>query len=132
MKKLLEEFKAFALRGNVLDMAVGVIVAGLFTGIVGALTENIINPLIACLGGTEVGLVTKLGNTGQVLNWGAVITAIINFIITAFVLFMILKAANKMKDAVAKKEEPAPEPEPKKSDELLALEQIVELLKKEK
>ena len=88
MKKFLEEFKAFALKGNVMDMAIGVIVGGAFSSIVNALTENILNPIIACLGGTEVGLVTPLGNTGQVINWGAFITAIINFLILAFVLFL--------------------------------------------
>ena len=112
MKKFLEEFKAFALKGNVMDMAIGVIVGGAFSSIVGALTENILNPIIACLGGTEVGLVTPLGSTGQVINWGAFITAIINFLILAFVLFLILKAVNKMMSIGKKEEEPAPEPDP--------------------
>ncbi|MBQ6126693.1 MAG: large conductance mechanosensitive channel protein MscL, partial [Erysipelotrichaceae bacterium] len=94
MKKFLEEFKDFALKGNVMDMAVGVIVGGAFSSIVSALTDNILNPIIACFGGTEVGLVTKLGNTGQVIDWGAFITAVINFLIMAFVLFTILKAIN--------------------------------------
>ena len=132
MKKFLEEFKAFALRGNVMDMAIGVIIAGAFSNIVTALTENIINPIINCLGGTDVGLVTPLGNTGQVLNWGALITAIINFIIMAFVLFLMLKAVNKAMSLTKKPEEPEPEPEPEKSDEAKALEEILEILKKQK
>ena len=95
MKKFLEEFKDFALKGNVMDMAVGVIVGGAFSSIVSALTDNILNPIIACFGGTEVGLVTKLGNTGQVIDWGAFITAVINFLIMAFVLFTILKPSTR-------------------------------------
>ena len=130
MKKFLEEFKAFALKGNVMDMAIGVIVGGAFSSIVGALTENILNPIIACLGGTEVGLVTPLGSTGQVINWGAFITAIINFLILAFVLFLILKAVNKMMELGKKEEEPAPEVEPEPSDEVKLLTSIVEELEK--
>ena len=131
MKKFMEEFKAFALRGNVMDMAIGVIVGGAFSNIVAALTENIINPIIACLGGTEIGLVTPLGNTGQYLNWGALISAIINFIVLAFVLFLMLKAVNKAMNLAKKPAEPEPEPEPVKSDETKALEEIIELLKKQ-
>ena len=130
MKKFLEEFKAFALKGNVMDMAIGVIVGGAFSSIVNALTENILNPIIACLGGTEVGLVTQLGNTGQVINWGAFITAIINFLILAFVLFLILKAVNKMMSLGKKEEEPAPEPDPEPSDEVKLLTTIADELKK--
>jgi len=131
MKKFLEEFKAFALKGNVMDMAIGVIIAGAFSGIVGALTENIINPIIASLGGTEVGLVTPLPN-GQFINWGAFITAVINFIILAFVLFCILKGVNKMIAVAKKPEEEAPPAPPAKSDEAKALEEILEILKTKK
>ena len=130
MKKFLEEFKEFALKGNVMDMAVGVIVGGAFSSIVAALTDNILNPIIACLGGTEIGLVTPLGNTGQVINWGAFISAIINFLILAFVLFTILKAVNKMTSLNKKEEEAEPEPEPEPSDEVKLLTSIAEELKK--
>lgn len=130
MKKFLEEFKEFALKGNVMDMAVGVIVGGAFSSIVAALTDNILNPIIACLGGTEIGLVTPLGNTGQVINWGAFISAIINFLILAFVLFTILKAVNKMTSLTKKEEEAEPEPEPGPSDEVKLLTSIAEELKK--
>lgn len=130
MKKFLEEFKAFALKGNVMDMAIGVIVGGAFSSIVAALTENILNPIIACLGGTEIGLVTPLGNTGQVINWGAFISAILNFLILAFVLFLILKAVNKMMAIGKKEEEPAPEPDPEPSDEVKLLTAICEELHK--
>ncbi len=130
MKKFLEEFKAFALKGNVMDMAIGVIVGGAFSSIVNALTENILNPIIACLGGTEIGLVTPLGNTGQVINWGAFISAIINFLILAFVLFLILKAVNKMTALTKKEEEPEPEAEPEPSEEVKLLTEIAAELKK--
>ena len=137
MKKFLEEFKAFALKGNVMDMAIGVIVGGAFSSIVNALTENILNPIIACLGGTEVGLVTPLGNTGQVINWGAFITAIKSIanrtwfaLILAFVLFLILKAVNKMMSLGKKEEEPEPEPDPEPSDEVKLLTTIADELKK--
>ena len=130
MKKFLEEFKEFALKGNVMDMAVGVIVGGAFSSIVSALTDNILNPIIACLGGTEIGLVTPLGNTGQVIDWGAFISAIINFLILAFVLFAILKAVNKMTSLTKKEEEPEPEAEHEPSDEVKLLTSIAEELKK--
>lgn len=125
MKKFLEDFKAFALKGNVIDMAIGVIIAGAFSSIVTSFTENIINPIIACLGGTEIGLVTPLGSTGQYLNWGALLTAIVNFLIMALVLFLILRAFKKAEDLAKKPEEPAPE-EPKGPTEM---EQVIELLK---
>ena len=95
MKKFIEEFKAFALRGNVMDMAIGVIIGGAFTSIVTSLTENLINPIIGLLGGTDLsGFVLNLG--GVELRYGAFITSIINFLIMAFVLFCLLKAVNKL------------------------------------
>jgi len=130
MKNFLKEFKEFALKGNVMDMAVGVIIGGAFSSIVTALTDNILNPLIACLGGTEVGLVTPIGNTGQVINWGAFISAIINFLILAFVLFLILKGVNKMTSLLAKEEAEAPAPEPEPSEEVKLLMSIESELKK--
>jgi large conductance mechanosensitive channel len=130
MKNFLKEFKEFALKGNVMDMAVGVIIGGAFSSIVTALTDNILNPIIACLGGTEVGLVTPIGNTGQVINWGAFISAIINFLILAFVLFLMLKGVNKMTSLLAKEEAEAPAPEPEPSEEVKLLMSIESELKK--
>ncbi len=96
MKKFLAEFKKFALRGNVIDLAVGVIIGGAFTGIVTALTANFINPLLSfILSGTP-------GNLAEGVAWtfgGAVaafLTTIVNFFITALVLFLIIKAMNKL------------------------------------
>ena len=104
MKKFFAEFKEFIAQGNVLDLAVGVIIGGAFKTIVDALIEHIINPLIACAGGTDVGLVVNLIN-GQKMNIGAFLSAILNFIIIAFVIFIIVKSANKAKALGKKKEE---------------------------
>lgn len=113
MKKkngLLEEFKKFILRGNVLDMAVGVIVGGAFTAIVTSLNEDILTPLLGVFGGTDFSQLTvKLGSseTAPVLAYGNFITAIINFLITAFVIFLIVKGINSLNDKFKKPEEPA-------------------------
>lgn len=95
MKKFLQEFKEFALKGNVMSLAIGVIIGGAFQAIVTAFTENIINPIIGCIGGTEVqGKIHLIGD--QYINYGAFITAVINFIIMAFVLFLLVKGINKL------------------------------------
>lgn len=108
MKKFIEEFKAFALRGNVMDMAIGVIIGGAFTSIVTSLTENLINPILGLFGGTDLsGFVLNLD--GVELRYGAFITSIINFLIMAFVLFCLLKAVNKL-TALGKKPEAPAEP----------------------
>ena len=108
MKKFFEEFKAFALKGNMMDMAIGVIIGGAFTSIVTSLTENLINPILGLFGGTDLsGFVLNLG--GVELRYGAFITSIINFLIMAFVLFCLLKAVNKL-TALGKKPEAPAEP----------------------
>ncbi len=124
------EFKAFVLRGNVMDMAIGVIIGTAFASIVAALTEDFINPLINGIGGTEVAGRIKIYG-GQYLNWGHFVTAIINFLIMAFVLFLMLKAVNKLMTIGKKKEEEKVEA-PVKSDETILLEEIRDLLKKRK
>ena len=113
MKKLFKEFKEFINKGSVLDLAVGVIIGGAFSGIVNALIDNIINPLIACIGGTEIGFAFEIikGNEATKVNIGAFISAILNFFIIALVIFLIVKSANKAKDlATKKKEEPEEAP----------------------
>ena len=121
------EFKEFVMRGNVMDMAIGVIIGAAFKGIVTALTEDFINPLINGLGGTEVGGNIKIYG-GQVIKYGDFITAVINFLIMALVLFIMLKAVNKVME-LGKKEK---EEEEKKSEEVALLEEIRDLLKKQK
>ena len=108
MKKFLEEFKAFALRGNVMDMAIGVIIGGAFTSIVTSLTENIINPILGAAGSTDLSaFVLNIG--GVDLGGRRIIKKIINFLIMAFVLFCLLKAVNKL-TALGKKPEAPAEP----------------------
>ena len=124
------EFKAFILRGNVMDMAIGVIIGSAFASIVSALTEDFINPLINGIGGAEVAGQIKIYG-GQALYWGHFVTAIINFLIMAFVLFLMLKGVNKLMTIGKKKEEEKVEA-PVKSDETILLEEIRDLLKKNK
>ncbi len=123
------EFKEFIMRGNVMDMAIGVIIGGAFSSIVTALTNDFINPLINGIGGAEVGGSIKIYG-GQRLLYGDFITAVINFLIMAFVLFALLKFVNKVM-TIGKKEEEKKEEEPKKSEETLLLEEIRDLLKKQ-
>lgn len=122
------EFKDFVLRGNVMDMAVGVIIGAAFQNIVTALTSDFINPLINGIGGAEVGGTIKIYG-GQVIRYGDFITAVINFVIMAFVLFLLLKIVNKLTSIGKKKTEEAPA---KKSEEILLLEEIRDLLKEKK
>lgn len=107
MKGFIEEFKKFIMRGNVLDMAVGVIVGGAFTAIVTSLNKDILTPLLAILGGTDFSHLTiKLGSseTAPVLMYGNFITAIINFLVTAFAIFCLIKLINTLSDKLSKKE----------------------------
>lgn len=126
----LAEFKAFVLRGNVMDMAVGVIIGSAFANIVTALTNDFINPLINGIGGAEIGGSIKIYG-GQRLLYGDFLTSVINFIIMAFVLFVLLKSFNKILSVGKKKEEEEPK-KVVKSDEVVLLEEIRDLLKKQK
>ena len=129
MKNFLDEFKSFVLRGNVMDMAVGVIIGAAFGDIVTALTNDFINPLINGLGGAEVAGRIKIYG-GQYLNWGDFLTSVINFVIMAFVLFLMLKFVNKLMTVGKKKEEAQAEAPAGPTDNEL-LQQILEELKKE-
>ena len=120
--KIVNEFKEFIARGNVMDMAVGIIVGGAFTAIVNSLVSNLINPLITLVttststitggtsdGATEVinGLRWAVPGTDQFIDLGAFISAVINFLIIAFVVFCLVKGLNTMRermDALAKKD----------------------------
>lgn len=104
MKKFLNEFKEFISKGNVLDLAVGVIIGGAFSSIVTSLTDNIINPLINCIGGSDIqGKIHLIGD--NYIDYGAFISAIINFVIMALIIFCIVKAVNKAMAMGKKKEE---------------------------
>ena len=127
-KGFIEEFKSFILRGNVMDMAIGVIIGSAFASIVTALTDDFINPLINGIGGAEVAGEFKIYG-GQVIKYGDFITSVINFVIMAFILFVLLKTFNKILEFGKKKEEET-KSEPVKSEETKLLEQILDELKK--
>ena len=125
MKKFLEEFKAFAMRGNVMDLAVGVIVGGAFSSITTSLINDIIMPIVGIFAGQAsfADLTVHIGPA--VVTYGNFIQAVINFLILAFVVFCMVKAVNRV---TRKKEQPpsAP-PEPSNEEKLLA--EIRDLLK---
>ncbi len=118
--KFFEEFKKFILRGNVMDMAVGVIVGGAFTAIVTSLNADILTPILGLFGGTDFSyLYVTLGSgeNAPVLHYGNFITAIINFLITALVIFILLKVINRITErlsAMTGNEEETPAPTTKK------------------
>lgn len=130
IKKNLEEFKKFIERGNVLDLAVGVIIGGAFSSIVTSLVNNILTPIIGLfMGGVNFSnLAITFRNTR--IEYGAFIQSIIDFLIVAFCIFAIIKIINKLTH-LKKKEEEKKEEVAKKSDEVLLLEEIRDLLKKE-
>ena len=102
MKKFIEEFKAFALRGNMMDMAVGVIIGGGFTGIVTSLTDNFINPILNLVTRAEMYTFRDLARFASRFA-----SDLVNFLILAFVLFCLIKGINKLMSFGHKKEEPA-------------------------
>ena len=142
MKKFVEEFKAFISRGNVMDMAVGVIVGGAFGAITGSLVNDVITPLLAWLfksPNTDALNITLRAATEEseaiVLGFGTFVGAIINFLIIALVLFSVIKAINKARDMAEKakkkeEEEAAAEEEPKPTTEELLTAILDEMKKK--
>lgn len=135
MKKFFEEFKAFAMRGNVLDMAVGVVIGGAFGKITNSVVNDIIMPLISMLTGGIDFSAWKWVLKEAVMEGSKVVTpevaVILDFIIIAFAVFCMVKAINKMHDKLSKPAEPESEkaPEPTKEEVLLA--EIRDLLKEQ-
>ena len=128
MKKFFNEFKEFAIKGNMIDLAVGVIIGGAFNAIVSSLVADIFTPALGLIFGSDTGLDNLNGLAGSI-NLGNFLSAIINFILTAFCLFLFVKAVNKAREAGKKEEEAPAEPEePKLSDEAQLLTEIKELL----
>ena len=141
---MIQEFKDFIAKGNVMDMAVGIIIGAAFTAIVGSLVSDLINPIISLfMGGVDFsGMYVLLGDGefasiaaadeagAAVFAYGRFIMAIINFLIIAFVVFMLVKAVNRAKEMGAKEEEAAAEEAPAgpTQEELLA--DILAALKK--
>lgn len=104
MKKLMGEFKEFIMRGNVMDLAVGVIIGGAFSAIVTSLTEDIISPILGLFGNLDFSaLVAKVGDVE--IKYGAFLTAVINFLIMALIIFLMVKGINKLMTIGKKKEE---------------------------
>ncbi len=142
MKGLAKEFKEFIKRGNVLDMAVGVVIGTAFGAIVSSIVNDIIMPLVSLLtGGINFSnwFVALDGNKyptleaaqeagAATLNYGNLISVALNFLIVAFCIFLVVKAMNKF---MKKKEEPKKEETPKKPDDIVLLEEIRDLLKKQ-
>jgi len=95
MKKFLEEFKAFALKGNVLDLAVGVIIGAAFQNVVNALVNGILSPILGLVTGQNFDSL-QLNVIGVEFKYGLFITAVINFVIMAFVVFLIVRGVNQL------------------------------------
>lgn len=106
MKSFMKEFKEFISRGNVMDMAVGIIIGGAFTAIVTSLVEDVITPIIGMIGGFDFSSFVVTVNNSNIAI-GNFINAVINFLLIAFVLFSIIKAMNKAAAVVKKPEEEA-------------------------
>ena len=131
---MMSEFKSFAMRGNVVDMAVGIVIGGAFGKIVSSFVNDVLMPPIGMLMGgvdvSELSVVLKaaVGEAEAVtLNYGAFIQTVVDFLIIAFAIFMVIKAMNNMK----KKEEEAPAEPPKPSAEVELLTEIRDSLKKD-
>ena len=132
MKKFLEEFREFALKGNVMDMAIGVIIGGAFQNIDKALIDDIINPLIGLLFQADFSnVVIPMGNSGVSLGIGAFISVVINFILMALVLFLMVKGMNRLRDLTHKKEAEKPAEPAKPTQEELLTQILAELQKKD-
>ena len=127
MKKLMTEFKEFIAKGNVMTMAVGIIIGGAFTAIINSVVADIISPVIGLiLGGVDFTTISFGIGDAQIMI-GNLINAIITFILTAVVLFFIIKAFNEWD---ARHKEPAPEEEPEVPEDIQLLSEIRDLLKK--
>ena len=132
MKNFMKEFREFIAKGDVMSMAVGIIIGGAFTAIVNSLVGDIITPLLGMIiGGIDfTGISVTVGNAKLMV--GNFIQAVIVFILTALVIFCIMRSFNKMADRFKKEEEPEAEPEPEKDPSLEILEEIRDLMKEEK
>ncbi|MGO3741535.1 large conductance mechanosensitive channel protein MscL [Kerstersia sp.] len=146
---ILQEFREFALKGSVVDLAVGVIIGGAFGKIVDSLVKDVIMPIVNFILGGSVDFTNKFlllsapdGYTGPmtyadltaagaiVLAWGSFVTILINFILLAFVIFWMVKAINRVRRAAEAKEEAVPEAPAPTPDDVVLLREIRDLLKK--
>ena len=126
---MLDEFKKFAMRGNVVDMAVGIVIGGAFGKIVSSLVSDVIMPPIGMIMGgvdfSELAIVLGEGEGAASINYGMFINTVLDFLISAFAIFMVIKGLNSMK----KKEEEKPAEPPKPSAEEVLLTEIRDELK---
>ena len=131
MKKFIEEFKQFIARGNVMDMAIGVIIGGAFSAITTSLINDIIMPVLGIFTGSISFAALSITVNGAVIAYGNFIQAILNFLVMAFVVFCLIKAINRFhhKKEETPAETPAP-PEPSNEEKLLM--EIRDLLKEKK
>ena len=139
---MLKEFQEFAMKGNVVDLAVGVIIGAAFGAIVTSLVGDIIMPIIGAITGgldfsnyflplskaVTAGNLADAKKQGAVLAWGNFLTLTLNFLIIAFVLFLVIRAMNQFKRRLVASAPPAPPPKPSREEELLT--EIRDLLKK--
>lgn len=130
MKGFIEEFKAFAMKGNVIDLAVAVVIGAAFGKIVSSLVANIITPLIGLLmGGIDFSGLTYVVGDAEV-TYGVFIQSIIDFVIVAFVIFLVVKAITKAQGLRKKEEEPAEEKPAEPSEEVKLLREIRDSLQR--
>lgn len=139
MKNFINEFKEFALRGNVFDMAIGVVIGGAFTAIVNSLVTDIITPLISLIANTsnlekleyvlreDVVVNGEVITEGVVFRYGSFLDSVFSFLIVAMIIFLVIKMINRLKRKQEVIEEVTPEPEP--SEEVILLQKIYEELK---
>ncbi|MCI1004059.1 large conductance mechanosensitive channel protein MscL [Herbaspirillum sp. C7C8] len=142
---MLKDFRAFAIKGNVVDLAVGVIIGGAFGKIVGSLVEDIIMPIVGKifggldfanyylpLNGQAYGLpLAEAKKAGAVFAYGNFLTIFINFLILAFIIFQMVRAINKARDLASKPEEAAPVAPAPTPEDVLLLREIRDALKKQ-
>ncbi|MBQ0005467.1 MAG: large-conductance mechanosensitive channel protein MscL [Clostridiales bacterium] len=130
MKSFMTEFKEFISRGSVMDMAVGIIIGSAFTGIVNSLVNDVIMPLIGVvIGGLDFSALSIVVGEATI-NYGLFIQNIVNFLIVAFCVFSVIKAINKMRDAVKKPEEEKEEEPEEDPADIALLKEIRDLLQK--
>jgi large conductance mechanosensitive channel len=131
MKSFIQEFKKFALRGNAIDLAIGVVIGAAFNAVTTSLVNNVMTPPLSLLtkGINFSDLAINIPNTDAHISYGLFIQALISFVITAFALFLLVQAMNKLAAAAKKDQEDGTAPPPEKSAELQVLEDIRDALK---
>lgn len=132
MKSFLEEFKTFALRGNVVDLAVGVVIGAAFTGVTNSLVNNVLTPPIGMLlGGIDFSTLGFTLGGDAVIGYGVFIQAVISFLITAFALFLLVRLINRLTKLAREEQQDGVQAPAEKSPEVQLLEEIRDLLNRQ-